>query len=126
KKRWRTERLRQLLAKQAGKRIASISYLSQTWRAKRGKTKEEFDRRREIANTYLPQSNLPAELQNQIRKDVAEFVKDMKSFIPDVGPALSFAFLTDRGMESYSYDWGEHKRVAGTTQLTILNQVGGS
>ena len=116
----------QPLAKQASKRIASIRYLSQSLRAKVGTTKEDVDRWTEIANTYLPQSNLPAELQNQIRKDVAEFVKDMKSFIPDVGPALSFAFLTDRGMESYSYDWGEHRRVAGTTPLTILKQVGGS
>jgi hypothetical protein len=114
------------LARHAGKRLTSISYVSQSLRAKMGTTKEDIDHWMEVANTYLPQLNLPAELQNQIRKDLAELAKDIKSFIPEVGPALSFAFLTDRGTEGYSYDWGEHRSVAGTMPLTILNQVGGA
>jgi hypothetical protein len=114
------------LARFANKRLTSISYVSRELRAKSGTTKKDIDNLVEMANSYLPLLNLPDGQQKKIRADLGDLAKDIKTFIPELGATFSFAFLTERGSEGYSYDWGDQTNVAGTLPLTLLNHVGGS
>ncbi len=114
------------LAAHADKRLTSISYVSQALRAKVGTTKKDIDGLVELANQFLPRANLTDEQQERARKDLAELAKDVKTFIPEAGASLSFSFLTDRGTESYAYDWSESKHLDGSKPLPLLEHVGGS
>ena len=39
---------------------------------------------------------------------------------------MSLAFLTDRGVEGYMYDWGEQPGLDASQPLGLLEHVGGS
>jgi hypothetical protein len=114
------------LARYTDKRLTSISYASGALRSAAGTTKKDIDNLVETAKSYLPLINLSDEQQKRIRADLAELAKDIKTFIPELGATFSFSFWTERGSESYSYDWGDHQHVAGTMPLTLLNHLGGS
>ena len=52
--------------------------------------------------------------------------KDIKAALPEPGASLSFSFLTERGTESYDYDWTKSAFEAEPAPLTLRNHVGGT
>jgi hypothetical protein len=114
------------LEKYADQRLTSISYVSQAFRARVAATNKDIDDFVKMIEEGLKEADLKAEQQARIRKDLDELAKDLKKFIPEVGAALAFSFLTPRGQESYSYDWGQHLGADGSKPLTLLDHVGGS
>jgi hypothetical protein len=110
----------------ASRRITSIGYVSQAVRAELGTKKKDVDAWITTANKYLNDAGLPEEVRARARKDLNELAKDVKSLIPETGASLSFSFLTDRGQESYSFDWGEHPSVDSSKPLSLLNHCGGN
>lgn len=116
----------QPLAKYAGEKITSINYLSKALHAKVGPSKGVLDNYMIMLQAYLPQAGLDAKQTERLKKDLAAFVKDMQANIPEPGAMLSFGFLSPRGSESYTYDWGQNPATDGTKPLTLLNHVGGS
>jgi hypothetical protein len=113
------------LAQYAGKRLTSISYLSQPMHAEVGTTGADIDGMLEWATSFLPDS-LTDKQRKQIDKDVKDLGKDLKQFLPKPGPVLSLSFLNSRGYESYQYDWSTYPRRDGSKPLTLLNHGGGS
>jgi hypothetical protein len=78
------------------------------------------------ANKYLNDAGLPEDVRGRARKDMNELAKDVKTLIPEIGASLSFSFLTDRGQESYSFEWGEHPSVDASKPLSLLGHCGGN
>ena len=52
--------------------------------------------------------------------------KDIRALIPNVGAAMEFSFLTDRGVESYSYQWGQFPTLDGSKPLGLQSHFGGT
>ena len=114
------------LAPFASQRLTSIGYVSQAMRAEFATKKKDIDGWVAVANKTLKNAGLPDEVAARARKDLNELARDIKSLIPEVGASLSFSFLTNRGQESYSFDWGEHPSVDSSKPLTLLDHCGGN
>ncbi len=115
------------LAKFADRRLTAVSYVSKALNVQISPSKKDVDGWVEVAEDWLKNANqLTDEQKKRIRKDLAELAKDLKANIPEAGATLSFGFLTNRGSETYSYDWGEHPLVDGSKPLAMLNHLGGS
>ena len=114
------------LTRFADRRLTSINYVSKATATKLGTSKDDLNGLAELANQYLPMLELTDEQQARVRKDLNELARDLKKFIPEPGAGLSFAFLTERGQESYAHDWAETIGLDSSKPLTILNHAGGS
>jgi hypothetical protein len=116
----------QPLTKHADSRLTSISYISEKLRARGSMSKKDIERLVATAKEQMQKAELPAELRDKLGKDMEEFAKDAKSFIVEPGAVMGFAFLTDRGQESFTYDWSQNPQLDATKPLTILNHLGGA
>jgi len=113
------------LEKFADRRLLSIGYGSQAMAAKLLDNTRQVKQILKAVDQILPKVDLPADKKAQIRKDMADLTKDLKRLSPAPGAMMSFAFLTDRGMEGYSYAWGDHPQVDSSKALSLLEHVGG-
>jgi hypothetical protein len=114
------------LAKFAGKRLTSIQYASQSLQASTTWGKQDVESLEGAAKELLPWAPLSQKRRGEIVKDIKDLVKDLKTLVPERGAVLSFAFLTARGCEGYTYDWGQRPELDGSKPLPLLNHVGGN
>jgi hypothetical protein len=114
------------LEKYAGERLTSVSYVSKAMMAQVGTTKEDIDQLKAEVMKLATGFELTADQRARIARDLDEMARDVKKLIPEPGAMLSFAFLTRRGQESYTYDWSESLSADSSKPLTILNHAGGS
>jgi hypothetical protein len=113
------------LAKFADRPLVAIDYRSQALNAKQGLEKKDVDNLVEMVKGILP-ADLPEKQRERILKDLKDLSKDLKQFIPVPGANLQFTFLSNRGYESYEYDWGKYPDRDGSKPLTLLQHVGGA
>jgi hypothetical protein len=114
------------LAKFADKRLTAISYASQTFIARASTSGKDIEGMIEGAKSLLAKADLTDEQRKRLDKDLDDLAKDLKKYVPEVGAALAFSFLTERGQEGYAYDFGKHPEMEGAKPLTLLNHVGGN
>jgi hypothetical protein len=114
------------LGKFSDRRLTSIAYASKEARAVATPGKREIEEMFRWLTEQLKESGMPEEKQAKIKKDLKALAKDLQRFTPDPGAMLSFAFLTDKGAESYVYDWTKNHGLVATKPLTLLNHVGGA
>ena len=110
----------------AKEKITSISYMSQALNAELATKKKDIDHWIELANQYLKNGGLPADVRARAKKDLDELAKDLKALVPEVGASVSCSYLTARGQESYSFEWGEHPGVDSSKPLSLLYHCGGN
>jgi hypothetical protein len=113
------------LAERAARRITSVSYLSQDFAKRTGLNKSDIRQGLTQAADHLSALGLPDETQEKIKNDLKSLAEDVTKFIPEPGARMSFAFMTERGLESFDYDWGTRRGDDGSKPLTILEHVGG-
>jgi hypothetical protein len=114
------------LAQHRDKPLTGISYLSAGLRSHIGTTRRDIDNLMQMVKDYAKKSDLPAEQQDRLRKDLDELAKDAQKFFPQAGPLVAFSFLTPQGGENYSYDHSEHANPIGSKPLGLLHHVGGN
>ena len=114
------------LARFADRRITSLNYVSKDLQVQLALTDKDVNEMVEFAKAMLPQAELTEEQQARVSKDLEEFARDVRHYLPKPGASLSFAFLTEQGQESYGYDWGESNTRDASKPLTLLNHVGGT
>ncbi|MEE9603922.1 MAG: hypothetical protein V3V75_11490 [Thermoguttaceae bacterium] len=114
------------LAKFTDRRLTSIGYVGKDMMAVLGTNKHNIDDLLELVDTFLPLAELPDERAAQIKKDAAALAEDIKTLVPEPGAALAFSFLTERGVEGYTYNWTENLQLDGSKPLELLNHVGGN
>jgi hypothetical protein len=114
------------LKKFADRRLTYVGYVSKKFNATLATKPEDLDGLVELAKTGLQKAPLTEEQQKRAVKDLTTIVGDIKKMLPEPGAGLSFAFLTDTGMENYDYDYARHPEVDGSKPLTLLNHLGGS
>jgi hypothetical protein len=113
------------LVKHADKPFTSISYVSQRLLEQSNSVDAQIDGYVAMAEQLLPLSELDAELQKELIADARSLAADLKKYIPKAGARTAFGFHSARGLEGYSYDWGEQLGIDGSKPLTILDHVGG-
>jgi len=109
----------------ADKPLTSVGYLSKALNAKISGAKKDIDQLLGAVDELLPLAELDADQKSEIRKDAAALAEDLKRLVPEPGPVTAFSFLTDQGIESYTYNWGEHPWLDGSKPLGLLEHVGG-
>jgi hypothetical protein len=114
------------LAKYADQKLTAINYLSKELHAKVVPNKRDLNNYLQLANAWLPQTELKPEQRERLKKDLATFAKEVEAYLPDPGALLSFNFLTARGTEGYAYDWGKNPIADASKPLTLLDHVGGN
>jgi hypothetical protein len=115
-----------MLERHSDQKLTSITYGSQALLGKTGTGKQDIQNVVEMVLGALKRSNLSEEQITKIRKDLPELAKDIEPFVPTTGASVSCSFLTDRGSESFTYDWSQYPNQDASQPLTLLNHVGGS
>jgi len=105
--------------------LTSVAYVSQAMNACVATGKKDIDELLELVEEVLPHSGLSADEQDEIRRDAAELAEDIKRYLPEPGAIMGFSFLTDRGMEGYSYNWTKNVLFDSSKPLTLLENTGG-
>jgi hypothetical protein len=113
------------LAKFAGRKVTAVNYVSKDLFARLAGYSGDLDALVDLAKTALPKSDLPEEQQKRILKDLADLAKEMKAGTPEPGAMVDISFMTERGYEGYSYDYGQNPHADGSKPLTLLNHLGG-
>jgi hypothetical protein len=113
------------LRQHADRRVTSVAYASGEFAEMSNSASRQLDDLVANLEAFAPLSELDEETTNAALAEVREFVTEVKSFIPKAGTGMTFAFLTDRGYESFRYDWTENRVLDGSHTLDILNHVGG-
>jgi hypothetical protein len=117
----------QPLARYADRRLTGISYSSKALQAKVAMNKSDLgDLSKTVSEAIGQAGELTDAQKNQLKKDLEDLTKDLKKFIPEPGANLSFSFMTERGQESFQYDWSEQLTIDGSKPLSLLNHVGGT
>jgi hypothetical protein len=114
------------LAPFAERPVTGISFASKEWQALTGGAKKDLQAGVERILDLLKEADLSAEQKAKIHKDLKALAHDMKKYIPEPAPSLSFSFLNGRGSESYHYNWTKSERYGAAQPLTILKHVGGT
>ena len=114
------------LAKFADKRLTSVGYVSEEFSRRLLGGTADLEQGLKATDAALRLSKLSTSEQEQIRKDAAALVADLKPVLPQPGAMAGFNFLTDRGLEGYQYSWGGHRRLDGSKPLTLLEHIGGN
>jgi hypothetical protein len=109
----------------ASERFTSISYVSERMMREGNTLDKQLDGYVSMAEAMLPLSELDPAMQEEIIGDVRKLVDDLKKYIPKPGAHTSFSFISQRGLEGYTYDWSEHLAIDGSQKLTILDHLGG-
>ena len=78
-----------------------------------------------VAGAYGFDEDIDMDFVDAVRKDIEDFGEDIKSMLPEPGALMSFSFLSERGIEGYTYDWSENKHFDGSKPLQLLNHTGG-
>jgi hypothetical protein len=116
-----------VLERHADRKLASISYVSQASKTLlSGAFVERVGNAFLQANEMLKWTDLTNEQRERIRKDLGELAKDIDSPVSAIGPTVSCSFLTERGIEAFTYNSSESTRLDGTKPLSLLDHVGGS
>ncbi len=115
-----------VLDKHTDQRLTGINYLSKELHAKIVPSKRDLNNYLELANAWLPKSELKPEQQQRLKKDLAGFAKEIEAYLPEPGAVLGFGFLTARGLESFVYDWSKNEIADAGKPLTLLEHIGGN
>ncbi len=115
-----------LLAPFADHRVASISYLSPAMAKALSDIGQQVDDAIEAAEQLLPLAKLDSAEEQKVLDDARAFAEELKQFVPEPGPMAAIGFLTDRGIESYQYDWTVRTDLDGSKTLGLMEHVGGN
>ncbi len=114
----------QKLTKHAAERAVNIEFVSGDFLRTVNNNKKAFENLALTGRQALAEANITEDDREQISSDIDEFVADVMALLPEPGDMSSIGFLTDRGYESFAYNWAAQKGADATERLTLLDHVG--
>jgi hypothetical protein len=114
------------VAKFADRKLVSIGYLSKALAAGSSTTGENFLGMLDTIKDGLDKVGLSERRRLAIEKDLKRLVTEFTAMLPKPGAAVAVSFHSDRGQESYVYNYGTNPGTATPAPLTILDHLGGS
>lgn len=114
------------LKQHLNKNVTAISYSSKRMNAGSGFTRADADDMVAQLNKILEDSSLEDDIRERLEKDFKELGNDaFKLMGHEPGAALSVSFQTDRGQESFLYQYSPAPSLDFSKQLGLLNHTGG-
>ncbi len=116
------------VAKFADKRLTSIEFSTKEARiaSEVGGLSSAMNSFERMLGPSLAVSGVPEAAQSNIRRDLQSFKSNLLASQENLGATCGVSFLTERGIESYSYDWSENLRIDGSKRLDLVDHLGGS
>jgi hypothetical protein len=114
------------LAKFADRKLLAVGYGSQVLAASLATTADDITNLLDMAKTGLDKLPIPEKRREAIDKDLKQMAQAMLAGLAKPGAGLAFTFLSDRGQETYSYDYGSNPHAVTPKPLTIIDHLGGS
>jgi hypothetical protein len=114
------------LTKFADRKVVSVAYTSKAMIETFATKPEQVDSLVDMAKNGLDKLPLPENRRTAIDKDLKKMADEFKASLPKPGASFSFAFLSDHGQESYSYDYAVYANGVAPKPLTVLEHLGGS
>lgn len=114
------------LAQFADRPLVSLNYASKDFMAAANGTERQIDDLLDFVEQILPSLELTAEQQARIRQDAQELGTTLKEKMSVVGAASQVGFLSDKGVETYGYDWTTRPWLDGSKPLGLMRHVGGT
>ena len=108
------------------KPITKVGYASKSFRIRTGATGFDLDEAYGQYVDQIPAEAATPEVRKKIRQMLKSASKQTKVDPSAIGGEMNFSFLTDRGYESFQYDWSKHPEIDDSKPLTLTNHVGGS
>ncbi|MDX1964094.1 MAG: hypothetical protein SFX18_13150 [Pirellulales bacterium] len=108
-------------------RLTSIAWTNQQMmELSSGLTTANIDGLVQLVEQVLVETDLPENVQSDLKSDAASLAEDIKKQMPAIGPSLGFSFMTNRGYEGYWYNWTEDRRLDASQPLGILSNLSGN
>jgi hypothetical protein len=112
--------------KHLDKKFTGLGYSNAVVNRGSGFTQKDADKMVEDVTEMLEASSLDDTARDRIQRDMKDFGTDLLTFFGhDVGPAINFSFATERGEESYHYQYSVDRRIDFSKPLDALQHVGG-
>jgi hypothetical protein len=116
----------QRLTKFADQKVIEIGYVSKELEGFQRTRREDVQEMGKWVFELLKSAGVTPEQEAKIRNDLKKLNKDLKRYLPVPGAQASIGFLTERGAESYTFDWTKNTRLDGSKPLSLLHHVGKS
>ncbi len=115
------------LAKFADRKLTSIGYSSKEYlRRVASSATRQLDAVIGLAQSGLDKADLTADERKAVLKHLTDLRTAMQAEQANVGAEMSFSFLSERGYEGYSYNYGKHDDPGVSKPLTLLDHLGGA
>jgi hypothetical protein len=115
------------VVKFADRNPVAISYISRALVAGSSTSGENVIGMLDMIKDGLDKAPLSEARRVAIEKDLKKLVTQVTANLPKPGALVGFSFLSDRGQESYSYNYAALGAAAATPKpLTIVDHLGGS
>ncbi|MCA9247760.1 MAG: hypothetical protein KDA42_11605 [Planctomycetales bacterium] len=114
------------LAPLADEPLLSITYASEQLATSVASVQNDLETVRNLADTLLPQAELDQDVQERIRSDINDLIDSAETEQGEAGAMLGASYSSDRGVESYTYNWSDNPILDGSKQLSLLKHLGGT
>jgi hypothetical protein len=114
------------LVKFADRKLIAVGYASKALIASAATRPEDINSGVDFLRNGLDKLPIPEKQRTAIDKDIKRYGDEIIKHLPTPGAAVSVAFMTDRGQETYGYDYGVYPDAPDARPLTILDHLGGS
>ncbi len=105
--------------------FTNIGFVSQAFANSVNMNPQDVDGFVKLARQFLSEvPGIDPKQKDQLRKDIEALAADLRRYIPRPGAGLAFAYLNERGLETWSYDWTENLFLDGSKPLTLLKHLG--
>jgi hypothetical protein len=112
------------LAKHAKERVTQVGYVSAAY-MNGILGSYTFEGMAERVKRLAVKSELAADRRKELEKDLDDLVVRERKLKPPGGAGVGISYLTDDGMESYGYEYGDNSALAGK-RLELLDHYGGT
>lgn len=113
------------LEQHAGENIISLGYASEEFMRAAGSQQRSMGDMAAMAKGFLSLAELSEEQVEAIEGDIDELIEATLDYLPTPGAVAAVSFTTDRGYESYTYNWGEMPpQMDASQKLTLIDHVG--
>jgi hypothetical protein len=122
----RTRKEVERLEPYADRPVTAISYMSEEFMQHVGTNSQDLTELAAAGREALEDAELDDDARAELGQDLEAVATDLKSLIPPPGAVSSIQFSTDRGYETFAYNFGQQPWLDSSRPLSLLSHVGGS
>lgn len=110
----------------ADRKLTSVAYASEAFHRQVAGTPKDLEGLSELVDAILEEVDLSSAEKSEIQTDAQRIVGRFKEITPEPGAVLSFDFISEHGIESYTYNWSRGLRLDSSHRLGLLHHLGGN